>query len=141
MPDNSNNMQADPIAKNSSNYAENEIQHTKDLTKTNNKTYKVVTVNGSKYVSEYFTAADGKTYYMVELEVGYSYAADNTTSGNEYPINNLTSNTGDNNIAAQQNINETTNTNNIVSMESTGIPIAILLVAIIGSVIGLKRKK
>lgn len=31
--------------------------------------------------------------------------------------------------------------NNIVSMESTGIPIAILLVAIIGSVIGLKRKK
>ena len=133
-----------------------EIQHTKDLTKTNNKTYKVVTVNGSKYVStseglwpikktpngtEYFTAADGKTYYMVELEVGYSYAAGNTTSGNEYPINNLTSNTGDNNIAAQQNINETTNTNNIVSMESTGIPIAILLVAIIGSVIGLKRKK
>lgn len=78
---------------------------------------------------------------MVELEVGYSYAADNTTSSNEYPINNLTSNTGDNNIAAQQNINETTNTNNIVSMESTGIPIAILLVAIIGSVIGLKRKK
>ena len=144
------------IMPDSSNYAENEIQHTKDLTKTNNKTYKVVTVNGSKYVStpeglwpikktpngtEYFTAADGKTYYMVELEVGYSYAADNTTSGNEYPINNLTSNTGDNNIAAQQNINETTNTNNIVSMESTGIPIAILLVAIIGSVIGLKRKK
>lgn len=119
MHDNSNNMQADPIAKNSSNYAENEIQHTKDLTKTNNKTYKVVTVNGSKYVStpeglwpikktpngtEYFTAADGKTYYMVELEVGYSYAADNTTSGNEYPINNLTSNTGDNNIAAQQTL-------------------------------------
>ena len=141
---------------NSSNYTENEIQHYKDLTKTNNKTYKVVTVNGSKYVStpeglwpikktpngtEYFTAADGKTYYMVELEVGYSYAADNTTSGNEYPINNLTSNTGDNNIAAQQNINETTNTNNIVSMESTGIPIAILLIAIVGSIIGLKRKK
>ena len=85
MPDNSNNMQADPIAKNSSNYAENEIQHTKDLTKTNNKTYKVVTVNGSKYVStpeglwpikktpngtEYFTAADGKTYYMVTDENG-----------------------------------------------------------------------
>ena len=155
MPDNSNNMQANPIVKNSSNYAENEIQHTKDLTKTNNRTYKVVFVNGSEYVStpegllpikktpngtEYYTK-DGKNYYRVELEVHYPYAADNTTSSNEYPINNLTSNTGDNNIAAQQNINETTNTNNIVSMESTGIPIAILLVAIIGSVIGLKRKK
>ena len=152
---NPQNMQANSMT-NSSNYTENKMQHYKDLTKTNNNTYKEVTINGSKYIStpeglcpikkthngtEYFTTKEGKTYYIVELETGQLYVADNTTSTNGYSTSNFTSNTEDNNSASQQNINKTTYTNNSIPLESTGIPIAILLIAIVGSIIGLKRKK
>ena len=58
-------------------------------------------------------------------------------------FNNQTAENTTNNQNDNYNTYETIekNTNNSIPMESTGIPIAILLIALVGSIIGFKRKK
>ena len=112
---------------------------------------------------------DGETYYIPQVGWGYGLYANATNQNNTHPTtdnlnqdyktpitNNSTAPTGimkfnnqtaENTTNNDQNDNCNTyetiekNTNNSIPLESTGIPIAILLIAIVGSIIGLKRKK
>lgn len=58
---------------------------------------------------------------------------------NNQTAENTTNNDQNDNCNTYETIEK--NTNNSIPLESTGIPIAILLIAIVGSIIGLKRKK
>ena len=73
--------------------------------------------------------------------------SNNISINTEEMPENTTEDTQQTNTTTEPNNNQTntnnttTNQENEVQLESTGIPIAILLIALVGSIIGFKRKK
>lgn len=122
--------------------------------------------NGTKYFIKYdngsrYWEVNGEKHYITQIMesnlvkfIGDSTRLENITQLRE---SNMTSEDNTNQSATHgqnlnitssnnediplQSTNKTVNQDNSVQLESTGIPIAILLIAIIGSVIGFKRKK
>ena len=122
--------------------------------------------NGTKYIIKYengqrYIEINGEKSYCVEIGEGDISRYGNNTNQNH--TNNITqynertnitqlqtnpvNNTQQTNTTTEPNNNQTntnnttTNQENEVQLESTGIPIAILLIALVGSIIGFKRKK
>lgn len=129
-----------------------------------------VIYNGTKYIIKYengqrYYEDNGMKTYFAEIGEGDLSTYGNSTNQNHTMLhtNNSTSDNEKTNITqlqtnttnnkqqtntttepnnSQTNTNNTTtNQENEVQLESTGIPIAILLIAIICSIIGFKRKK
>ena len=126
--------------------------------------------NGTKHIIKYeqgqrYCEDNGVKTYFVEIgETDLSTYGNNTnqnhimlhtnnsTSDNEKTNitqlqTNLVNNTQQTNTSIEPNNNQTnannttTNQENETQLESTGIPIAILLIALVGSIISFKRKK